>query len=175
MKKTAIAIALAATVTIAPLSASAQSSYFELGYSHFEESWEDISIAIPVILVTAGYSFTEHFSFEGYVGTGISDDTVTYEGIDIDLKFDSIVGFNLKGSVSFSENVAGFAKAGLAAVKTTASASGFGSISDTTSALTFSGGLEYNFTPSVYGTISYTYYNTDADSDSVNFGVGMRF
>lgn len=180
MKKTAIALVIASTSMFTAVNAQANGTYFELGYSQYMETDSGISISIPMLVGTIGYRITDFISLEGFLGSGISKDTIKgsdidprLSGINADVKVENLFGANLKGSYSFSDNLIGFAKLGFASTEVKVSIDGFGSETVTDTGVLIGAGIEYNFTESVYGTTSYTRYNSDGGS--ANIGLGVKF
>ena len=181
MKRTAIAVALLGSSMAMSLNATASNGYFEFGYMQYMESADGldgkkVDINVPALIATAGFKVTENISIEGFLGNGIAKDEFKMSGADVDVELGNIIGANIKGSLGLTENLNAIGKVGFVSRKAEVTAS-LGSLSssdtDTDSGVTFTGGLEYSFTKSVYGTAAYTRYNEDAGT--VTFGVGYNF
>ena len=170
-----LSLAAVAGLSVVSLNASAQNTYFELGYSQYMEDDAELNVdmSIPMLMGTVGYNVTDSFAVEGFLGMGVSEDTVTVYDVDVDAEINYIYGINLKASANFTESFSGFAKLGYASTEVEVSVAGFGSESVDDSGTLFGAGLEYDFSESVYGTASYMGYNSDGGA--FNIGVGMNF
>lgn len=185
MKKTGIVLALAAltsTSVFADDYVSDKKSYFEISYSQYNESDDELDqdLSISTLIGAVGYNFSKYFAIEGFLGFGLADDSgaLSINGNDVDYEagIGNMVGVNLKGSLNFTDNLSGFAKFGLMRWNTEVTVSALGnsmSVSGSDSGTVIGGGLQYDFTSKMYGTTSYTKV-TDSGG-FVNLGLGFKF
>lgn len=173
MKKSLIAVAILAASTSAAMAEDSTNAmagtYAELGFSLYKAENSDSSLEIPVLTATFGKNLNEYFAVEGFLGTGLSKDNVPG---DAKYAINHLYGLDLKGTIKITEDLKGFAKVGYKWSQMEAS-------NDKFSHDRYFGtlGLEHDFNSQVYGSVSYTTYESKygVDENSLNVGVGYNF
>jgi Outer membrane protein beta-barrel domain len=91
-----------------------------------------------------GYDLGPHLALEARLGTGLSSDSVSVEGIDVDFKIKSFVGGYLRGTLPLSDSFGVYGLLGYASGKAEASAMGVVA-SDSEDGVSYFVGAEFNF------------------------------
>lgn len=171
-KKTALAILIAG---------SSFSSFANWvgGVSYFNLSDKDdgIEVSLSGISGSLGYKIDSDNNFyfmpEVRIGTGISDDSVSMYGVDVDVEMDSFIALSVRSQYELNNGVYLFAAPSYANLKVTASASqGSQSASETDDSweFGFGGGVGYQFNESTSAELMYEQYDgTDVLSVGVKF------
>lgn len=138
-KSVAVASLLAASAM-----ASAQGWNFGGGYANYMED-EGIDINLGVIYGAVGYAYESGnmtWMPELRFGTGVSDDTVRFSGVDVDVEIDTFIVASLRGQYNVTETFGVFLQPSYGRLDVTASAQGL-SLSDNTSEFGFGGGATF--------------------------------
>ncbi|WP_373020020.1 outer membrane beta-barrel protein [Thiomicrorhabdus sp.] len=175
MKKSLIAAAILAASTSSAMAEDSSNvmagTYAEAGFSLYkiEIKASNNTVEIPLLTATFGKNLNEYFAVEGFLGTGLSKDNVPG---DAKYAVNHLYGLNLKGSINITEDLKGFAKVGYAWSEMKASNTNF-----TDDRYFGTLGLQYDINSQVYGSVSYTTYDSeyDVDENSLNVGVGYNF
>ena len=191
--KKAIALTglVAATAGVSPLVFAQDSGWYvgaNVGQSNFKDGCTDISgpgvsceDTDTAFGVFGGYQFNKYFGAElGY--TELGKVTASGSGINAELK---AKGFELLavGTFPINEQFSVYGKLGLFAWDVDASASGFGSESETGTDVTYALGVQYNFTKKFGVRAQYQQYKDvgkddttgKSDVDVISVGVVFKF
>lgn len=148
-----------------------------ISYANLSDEEDGLDISLGALVGSLGYKIESGSSFyfmpEVRVGVGITDDTVTVFGVDVDVELDSFLALSVKGQFELENGVYLYAAPTYANAEFTASASQGGqSASATEDSWEFGLGLGagYNFNPSTSLEASYEQFDgTDVLS------VGLKF
>jgi opacity protein-like surface antigen len=175
MKKFAIASAIA----VAAISAQAQQTYAEIGYtavSYEEQVAGYTAKSSPKALRGIfGYELNENLAIEGLLGFGMSDGNVKVSGQTIPgakLKVDNLFGIYVTPKTKLAENLEGFVRAGFARAKGTVSLDGESS-SDSTSGFSYGLGVRYAIDKKTFVNVDYMSYFNKSDAQATGFTVGL--
>jgi|SRR5690625_41246 len=124
MKRIALAILLAT----APLTSLATGSWVVgINYMNLSEDVDAFDVSLGGLAGSVGHkvNIVDNFYLipEVRFGTGISDDTVRYLGVSVDLELDRFIALSVRGQYEFDNNLYLFAAPAYANAKFTASAS----------------------------------------------------
>jgi opacity protein-like surface antigen len=174
MKLTAFAAAAAALLFInaaqAQQAGNAPRGYAEIGYSSIRIRDAGISVKPTAVRGIAGYNFHPNFAVEGMAAFGASSDST----FGVDIKVRDMFGVFVKPKVNI-DNFELFARLGWARTRLKASFMGV-SATDSDSDFAWGVGANYNFTPTVYGSLDYLrFQNGSPRADAWTLGVGFRF
>lgn len=159
--------------------AEAQSGYFggSVAFLEYSETDIDDDASLSVLYGRLGLNFNQNFSGEIRLGVGVGDDTVDVFGTNVDVELDNMYGVYVRGGAPVSAVVYPYAVLGYTRGKATASAAGFGSVSDSETDVSF--GLGVDFTVSKEITINAEYMNyLDKDGAEISglaIGVATHF
>ncbi|MCW8833077.1 MAG: porin family protein [Colwellia sp.] len=151
------------------------------GVSYINLSDEDdgLEISLGGITGSLGYKIDSESNFyfmpEVRIGTGISDDSVSMYGIDVDVEMDSFIALSVRGQYELENGVYLFAAPSYANVEFTASASHGGqSASATEDSWEFGlgGGVGYKFNETTSAEFIYEQFD---GTDVLSFGVKFDF
>jgi hypothetical protein len=173
-KKTALAILIAGT------SFSSFANWVGgVSYINVSDKEDGVEISLGGISGTLGYKIDSDNNFyfmpEVSIGTGISDDSITMLGVDVDVEMDSFIALSVRGQYDLNNSIYLFAAPSYANVKITASASqGSQSASATEDSweFGFGGGVGYKFNESTSAEFMYEQYD---GVDILSFGVKLDF
>lgn len=173
-KKTALAILIAGTSFSSLANWVGGVSYINLSV---EEDGLDISLG--GITGSLGYKINSENNFyflpEVRIGTGISDDSVSMLGVDVDVEMDGFIALSIRAQYELENGVYLFAAPSYANVEFTASASQGGqSATGTEDSWEFGigGGAGYKFNESTSAEFMYEQYD---GTDVLSFGVKVDF
>jgi Outer membrane protein beta-barrel domain len=110
-------------------------------------SVDDVDGASPhptALGLQLGYDMGPHLALEARAGTGLSSDSVTVQGIDIDFKIKSFLGGYLRGTLPLSDRFDVYGLLGYATGKASGSAMGV-SASASEDSVSYFVGAEFNF------------------------------
>lgn len=179
MKKIVLGMLLASS-SLAAIAAESEPSgnwVGGIGYINLSDEVEDgLDISVGGIVGSLGYKIKSGDNFylipEVRIGTGISDDSVSYLGVDVDVELDGFLALSLRGQFELDNGVYLFAAPTYANAEFTASASQGGqSASATEDSWEFGvgGGIGYNFSKTTSAEVTYEQFDgTDA------FSVGLK-
>lgn len=173
-KKTALAILIAG---------SSFSSFANwvggVSYINLSDENDGLEISLGGISGSLGYKIDSDNNFyfmpEVRIGTGISDDSVTMFGVDVDVEMDSFIALSVRGQYELNNGVYLFAAPSYANVELTASASQGGqsaSVTEDSWEFGFGGGVGYKFNESTSAEFMYEQYD---GVDVLSFGVKFDF
>lgn len=189
MKKAHAAVFAAASLVFATGSAQAQTQanaptkmYAEFGYAALnlkETDGANSAKASPgVVTGVVGYQFMPNLAVEAFVGLGAGKAGVKVNGVPngVDVKVTNALGVFVKPSVSVSESIDLFARAGW--LRTTLKISeGPFSESDNDNSFAYGAGANFNLSKTSYIQASWmNYYKKDGlKVDGIALAYGMRF
>ena len=181
MKKLVLGVFLASSSFAATAAESAPSTNWVGGISYINLSDEDdgLDISLGGIVGSLGYKIKSGDNFylipEVRIGIGISDDSVTYLGVDVDVELDSFLALSLRGQIELSNGVYLFAAPTYANAEFTASVSqGNLSASATEDSWEFGlgGGVGYSLSATTSAEFIYEQFD---GTDVVSFGLKFNF
>lgn len=148
-----------------------------VSYGNLSDEVSDTDISLGALVGSLGYKIDSGSGFyfipEVRVGTGITDDTVTASGVDVDVELDSFLALSVKGQYELENGFYLFATPTYANAEFTASASQGGltaSATDDSWEFGLGVGAGYSFNSSTSLETSYEQFDgTDALS------VGLKF
>lgn len=196
-------IATAAAATLAGAAHAQESGpYLEGGYQYFDIKPDGASSGVDThgIGARAGWRFSEFFSIESELATGIDDGEFDFNVDEDEFNFDDnndgdlsdviaasgdiglnyLVGVYGKANLPLTERLNAYARAGYAYVDLDASLVTPGgniiNVEDSADGPAFGAGLSYGLTDNLYLKGDYTYYSFDStDASGVLLGVGYKF
>lgn len=182
MRKLALGILLSAfTVTaLAEETASTESNWIGgIGYANMSNEEDGMKISFGAVVGSLGYKIQSSDSFyiipELRIGTGISDDNLDFEGININFEVDSFLALSLRGQLELDNGLYLFATPSYGNIEVTVSASMFGESASVTAdewEFGFGAGVGYNFSDSVSAELSFETYD---GIDVTSFGLKFDF
>lgn len=150
-----------------------------VSYINLSEEDDGLEISLGGISGSLGYKIDSDNNFyfmpEVRIGTGISDDSVSILGVDVDVEMDSFIALSVRGQYELDNGVYLFAAPSYANVELTAKASLEGqSASETEDSWEFGigGGLGYKFNESTSAEFMYEQWD---GVDVLSFGVKFDF
>lgn len=171
LKKTLLAIC------IAGVSFSSMANWVGgASYVNLSDEADGIDLSLSGISASIGYKFESQNNFyflpELSIATGISDDTVTLFGTDINVEMDRFIVLSVRAQYELDNNIYLFVAPSYANLKMTAKTSGYESISDDEWEFGFGGGVGYNFNKNLSTELSYDQYD---GTDVINVGIKYAF
>ena len=150
-----------------------------VSYINLSDESDGLEISLGGIAGSLGYKIEsqDNFSFmpEVRIGTGISDDSVSVLGVDVDVEIDGFIAFSIRGQYELENNIYLFAAPSYTNVEFTYSASQGGrSATATENSWEFGigGGAGYRISDSASAEFSYEQYD---GTDVLNFGIKFNF
>ncbi len=150
-----------------------------VSYMNLSDEGDGLEISLGGVTGSLGYKIDsdENFFFmpEVRIGTGISDDSVTMFGVDVDLELDGFIAFAVRAQYELNNGVYLFAAPSYANVEFTASASQGGysaSETDDSWEFGFGGGVGYKFNETTSAEFMYEQYD---GTDVLSLGVKFNF
>jgi opacity protein-like surface antigen len=181
MTRILTAVLLACFVSAPAIAGPAGSTYAGVQYAwatYEEDGLEDFN---PTAVVGRfGHYFNDHFSLEGRVGVGASEDSVSYGSLTADVEIDNFFGIYGVGHLPLTDAVSVYALAGLTKGEATATVRGPGgsiSASDDDSGFSYGIGGEVALTRNASVTVEYTSYldKSDYQLSALSAGLNFRF
>lgn len=172
MKKTMIAGAVIASLTMATAVSAKEGNYYGLGVT--QHSIDDSGSDVEVMTFDGrlGTYFNENFSGEVRLGFGIKDDS--YLGADVEMK--NFYGAYLRAGIPVTDGFYPYAIAGYTKAKIEVSDLGF-SASDSESDVSYGFGADFAVSDDVDITVEYMKYldKDGAEIDGIGLGFKARF
>lgn len=168
MKKTMIAGAVVAALTMATGVSAKDGAYYGVGVT--QHSIDDTGDGVDVMTLDGrfGTYFNENFSGEVRLGVGITDDDIF--GVDVEVK--NFYGAYLRAGLPAGESFYPYVIAGYSRIKL--EASGFGaSASDSESDVSYGLGADFSVSDNVDITLEFMRY-LDKDGTEID-GIGLGF
>lgn len=155
--------------------AQAQTGYFGGSAAFLDVSVDGVSdeASLTAVYGRLGTAFNDNFSGEIRAGLGVGDDTVDVFGTDVDVELDNMFGAYFRGGVQVGPAIFPYAIVGYTRGKATASASGFGSRSETASDASFGLGADFNLTDNLLINVEYMNYFDKDNAEIDGFSVGL--
>ncbi|MBD3648422.1 MAG: porin family protein [Pseudomonadales bacterium] len=159
--------------------ANAETGYYGGSFAFVDYSEEGIGddASLNILYGRLGTRFNENFSGEIRAGIGIGDDSVNVLGTDVDLELDTLFGAYVRGGIQASETLYPYVILGYTRGEATASVSGFGSVSDSESDVSFGLGVDFDVSKTL--TINFEYMNYldkgGAEIDGFSIGIATIF
>jgi len=152
--------------------------YLKMGYSTYSETYDDadMDVSLGYVTVAAGYSLTKNFALEAFVGSGVSSDTVTVLGVDVDMELNQVYGFNLIGQGSINDKLSVFGELNWMDMEVEASVNGYSAkASDSDTGVSV--GLAYTLSDNAFAQTKYTFWGKEdsVTASGFNVGLGYRF
>ncbi len=126
-----------------------------------------------------GHFIVDNFALEGRAGVGISDDSITFAGIDVEGEIDHMVGLYGVGFLPLGESpVSLYGLVGFTQAEATVSAPDFDvSETDDDSGFSYGVGVQGHFTPQLSGNLEYTMYlgKSDYEVNGISLGLNYHF
>ena len=159
--------------------AASGDSYFGGGYHLGKYEEDSIPSASPTaIKLEYGKYFTDNIAVEGQFSFGLGDDTISADGINIDLELKQAISLFVKGDLNLSETVNLYGLLGFTKGKLKASASEFDfSVTESDSGLSYGAGIELNTANGLNFSVEYLMYLSEDtyDYSGVNLGIAKKF
>lgn len=179
MKKIAL---VSAVVVLSALGTGAQAQeaktgfYTELGLiqAYYSEPGANFNNTMAALIL--GYSINKNLAVEVMGATSVADANFYHGSTRINAKTSGATGLYVKGSLPVDKSFEVFAKVGGTNGKVEAS-SAYGSAWSSGTSFSYGGGIQFNFTDSVYATAQYMSYY-DRKGISINgpaVSVGYKF
>lgn len=154
--------------------AMAENTYFGAGYHIGTYDESGFPKANPGgIKIEAGKYIAENVAIEGHLLFGAGSDTVTYLGVDVDVKLKNAISVFVKGDLPVSETANLYGLLGFTKGKLEASALGT-TISEDDSGLSYGIGAEAGFGNDLYFSGEYVFYISESDYDYTGFNIGLH-
>jgi len=159
--------------------AASGDSYFGGGYhlGKYEES--GIPSASPTALkLEYGKYITDSIAIEGHFAFGLKEDTVSVEGINLDLEIKQAISLFVKGDLNLNESVNLYGLLGFTKGKLKVSAPGYDlSTTESDSGLSYGAGIESITANGLIFSAEYIMYLSEDDYDysGFNFGIAKKF
>ncbi len=177
MNKIVLGMLLASGSLTAMAAGNDPSTNWVGGISYMNLSEDDISLG--GIVGSLGYKIKSGDNFyiipEVRIGTGISDDSFSELGVDVDVELDHFLALSLRGQFEFDNGVYLFAAPTYANAKFTASASQgsqSASVTDDSWELGIGGGAGYSFNKTTSAEVMYEYFD---GTDAISLGLKFNF
>lgn len=154
--------------------ASTGDNYFEIGYgqlSYKEAGFGNLSPS--VIKGTLGTVVSEGFAIEGFVATGVSDDSIRYLGVPVTLSINHAFGVYARPFLKVGESAELFARAGFFRGKLTASANGY-HFGTSGGDFSYGVGAAFNVSNNVQLTVDYMQYYDKENIKISGAGLGVK-
>ena len=180
MKKTLIATAIAASTLVSAntVMAAEKGTYFGASYDLMSIDFDGDSFDSSVLSLRLGQNFNENIGFEVVYGTGVTDETQTFDGIDLTVGVKNYYGAYLTGMYPVTDQFDITSKVGFTNVTLEAEATdGFDTVSleDDDSSVSWGIGASYAVTDKVRVTADYTMLYSDSDGDIAGLTLGARY
>lgn len=179
MKKMVLGMLLASTSLTGMAAESASSNKWVGGvsYINLSDEVEGMDFSLGGIVGSIGYKIESGDNFhlipEVRIGVGLSDDSASYSGVNVNIELDRFLALSLRGQFYFDNGIYLFATPSYANAESTASASQGGlSASATEDSWEFGigGGAGYNFSKATSAEVMYEQF------DGVDvFSLGLKF
>jgi len=170
---------VAASVLWSPLALAQGNSYIGVNFASldYSEEWGAIKAEPTAGYVRLGAFVNEYLSGELRLGTGLNDDSVTFEGVGVDVELKSLYGAYLRAGFPVSEVVYPYALLGYTRAEIRATVPGVVGITESGSDVAFGLGADINFPGSFSLNLEYTnYYDDDGvEIDAMSIGLAARF
>lgn len=152
--------------------------YAEIGYTavkYSEDGFGD-DIKPGILRGILGVEVHPNIAIEAMAGTGVKDDTIRFQGMDVETKVSRSYGFYVKPQIKPTSDLTLFARLGYADTKLKASISN-ASISESDNDVSYGVGLGYALSSRAYVAADYmSYYDKDGSKAAgFTLGVGFRF
>ena len=172
-----LAVSASAAVLAGASTAVAQEGRFHLGAGYTFLDFDEVEF--NAVTVRGGYDFNEFFGVEGELSTGLGDESVTIEGVEIDTSLDLAFGLYAKAQYPLTEQFSVFGRLGYVYAELEAEAEGVGgavSAEGDDNGVGFGAGAEYRFNGANAFRFEYTRYEfDDADADGFTLSYVRRF
>lgn len=151
------------TLTAPVLASEVGTKYFEVGYAQISYKESGISTySIPAVKGTFGYVVSNGIALEGYLATGVGDDTQTYRIVPIKLSIDSMYGTYVRPFLKISESAEIYGRLGFSEVKLTGS-NGNVRINATGNDFSYGVGAAYSVSKTTQMVFDYMMYYSKGD------------
>ncbi|MFQ3787531.1 porin family protein [Halomonas sp. A29] len=179
-KNVAVAAAVAllsSTTVLADVKAGSTYAGGQFSWLNYDESGISTDLEPTAAIGRFGHFIVDHFAIEARAGTGISDDTITIAGIDIEGELDHMFGVYGVGYLPLGASpVSLYGLVGFTRAKATLSAPAFGiSESDSDSGFSYGVGIQGHFTPHLSVNLEYTSYLDKSDYELTSLGLGLNY
>jgi opacity protein-like surface antigen len=160
-------------------SAENESTYLGVGYHMGDYKEDGVPSANPSALkIEAGKYLADNVAVEAHFILGIAEDTITYQGTDIDLEVTNAMSLFLKGDVPLSEKAQVYGLIGVSKGKLQAEIPSMGySTSEEDSGLSYGLGLDVEVSSGVKLGGEYVVYLSEDNYDytGINLGISKTF
>ena len=150
-----------------------------LGINYANISYNENSMAQeyhPTALIGRyGVNTTKYFSFEGRLGTVLSEDTHQIDLTDVTVDLDYIFGLYGIGHINIMQSSSIYAVLGITQVEATISIPGLQSTTDSESGFSYGIGTNISVTNTVQFNIEYMQYLDKSEVDLSALSVGLKF
>lgn len=156
-------------------SAMAEGNYFGGSFAALDYSDDSVDqdFSLTAVYGRLGTNFSENFSGEIRVGTGVGDDSVSYGGINANIELDTIYGLYVRAGIPVTESFFPYAVVGYTRGELTLSVSGLGSASESESDASFGLGADFNLTQNVIINGEYMSYFDKDGAEISGFSIGL--
>lgn len=155
--------------------AASGDSYFGGGYHIGKYDESGLSSASPTALkLEYGRYVTDSIAIEGHVAFGLGEDTISFQGFDIDIEMKQAISIFVKGDLNLSENVNLYGLVGLTKGKLKATIPAFNeSFTENDSGLSYGVGIESETASGLIFSAEYIMYLSEDDYDYSGFNLGI--
>ncbi len=154
--------------------AADQGLYAGVNYTKADYKESGFPTVSPSVLVfKLGKDLNPNFAIEGRFGTGLSDDSATVLGVQVNLDIDNFYGMYFKGMLP-TGTITPYGLVGFTKGKITASAPGV-SVSDSDSSMSFGIGVDFQLSKTATINLEYAQLLKDDDYKVNGFSIGVAF
>lgn len=179
MKGKLSAIFLAGLMSAPAFADTVGTNYAGLQFAQATYDESGVDDLNPTALIgRLGHYFHENFSLEGRLGFGLSDDSLSGNGLTADFEIDSLFGFYGVGHLPINEVASVYALAGFTqgeASITVSDGTNSASESDDDSGFSYGLGAAFNVSPNAALTVEYISYLDKSDYQLTALSAGMNF
>ena len=166
-------LVIISVITLGSISANADNAYVGLGYHLGTYDESGFPEANPNgIKLEAGKYVAPNVAIEGHLLLGAGSDTVTYLGVDVDLKLKNAISVFIKGDLPISDTANLYGLLGFTKIKLEASALGT-TFSDDDNGLSYGLGAELGIGNDLFMSGEYIFYISESDYDYTGFNIGI--
>jgi len=166
-------LVIISVIALGSISANAENAYVGLGYhlGTYDESGFP-KLNPNAIKLEVGKYVAQNVAIEGHLLFGAGSDTITYLGVDVDLKLKNAISVFIKGDLPMSDTANLYGLLGFTKGKLEASVLGT-TFSEDDSGLSYGFGAEVGLGNDLYMSGEYILYISESDYDYTGFNIGI--
>lgn len=172
----AISAALFSTSVFAQTAQSAGTGYVGIQAAQIDIDIDHVPAFEPIAAIAKlGYNVVDFIAIEGRVGAGLTSDSNTLWGEEVDVELDMLAGLYAVGRVPLAEsNISLYGVLGYTYIEASEEVLGF-SATAYESGVSYGAGLQAQLTPTVSANLEYMSYLDKSDYDITAIGVGVNY